>query len=324
MSKEAKQMKQVKAMSLGSSAILSIFALAMCITPAARADLALGDAANYGLIFSGGGHNTLQVTNVTINGNVGIANTGLMTDSGPSTINGAINFYAANTGQFSNNNSADVITGGIHYGVTADPLSVNHAFNTVAALNATLGMEAGNNLAINGNTTVNVSAGKSDGNGNRIFNVTSYNVTNGQMLTIIGNGVDNVVFNFAFSANLGGDVALSPGLGGDSVLFNFVGGSSSTLSGGPTASLNNNASSYPDLFFQGIILDPNGPISLTNANLKGRVFGGDSHDFQYVSGTTIDTPPPVVPEPSAVLLYGLGLMILPVMVRRRLALQRRP
>ena len=66
--------------------------LAYCAVPQLRANLILGDAANYGLIFSGGGNNTLQVTNVTINGNVGVANTGKMTDSGPSTINGAINF----------------------------------------------------------------------------------------------------------------------------------------------------------------------------------------------------------------------------------------
>jgi hypothetical protein len=195
---------------------------------------------------------------------------------------------------------------------------VTSAFNTVDALNATLGADAGANLAINGNTTVNVSAGLSDGHGDRIFDVTSYNVNNGQMLTIIGDGVDNVVFNFDMSANLGGDVTLSPGLGGDSVLFNFVGGSN--LQGGPTASLNNNASSYPNLFFQGIILDPNGPISLTNANLKGRVFGGDSHDFQYVSGTTIDTPPPIppVPEPSSYLLFvTAGLMFGVVCARPR-------
>ena len=41
--------------------------------------------------------------------------TGHATDSGPSTINGRIDFSAANAAQFSNNNAADKITG-VNYG----------------------------------------------------------------------------------------------------------------------------------------------------------------------------------------------------------------
>jgi len=73
-------------------------------------------------------------------------------------------------------------------------------------------------------------------------------------------------------------------------------------------SLNNNASSFPlPLAFQGIILAPNDVLSLTNANLNGRVFGGDSSDMQIVSGVTINAPaspvsPASVPEPSSVVL----------------------
>src|ERR1700720_1797893 len=67
----------------------------------------LGGGENYALLFEGVGGNTLQVTNVTVNGNVGVATTGKMTDSGPSTINGGVNFSAANTGQFSNNNGSN-------------------------------------------------------------------------------------------------------------------------------------------------------------------------------------------------------------------------
>ncbi len=123
------------------------------------------------------------------------------------------------------------------------------------------------------------------------------------MLTINGDGSgDPVVFNFGFNSNvgLGGDVTLN-GLTDDQVLWNFT-------TSGKNVSLNNNASSYGNLFFQGIILAPNDPLALTNANIMGRIFGGDSHDFQYVSGTLIDTPSgDTVPLPAS-LWSGLGLL----------------
>src|SRR5579862_347959 len=81
--------------------------------------------ADYALLFQGGGNNTLQVTNVAVTGNVGVGRTGKMTDSGPSTITGAIDFFAPNSGQFSNNNANNVISGGVHYGVNDPVTGVN-------------------------------------------------------------------------------------------------------------------------------------------------------------------------------------------------------
>jgi PEP-CTERM motif len=152
----------------------------------------------------------------------------------------------------------------------------------------------------NGNTTINGSAGVLDANGNRVFNVTAYNAGNGNIVTINGDGHD-VVLNFLFNSNvnLGGDVTLV-GLGGDDVVWNFA-------SSNQNISLNNNASSFPlPLAFQGIILAPNDALSIVNANLVGRVWGGDSHDMQVVSGDTLITPVTAVPEPStwAMMLIG--------------------
>src|ERR1700747_1590079 len=96
-------------------------------------------ATGYGVLFEGGGTNTLQVTNVTVNFNVGVGGTGLMTDSGPSTITGEIDFSAANTVHVSNNNGSDVIVGGVHYNVSA----VASALSDVNTLNSTLGKETG-------------------------------------------------------------------------------------------------------------------------------------------------------------------------------------
>src|SRR5260370_4150050 len=132
------------------------------------------------------------------------------------------------------------------------------------------------------------------------------------MLTITGDGSgDPVVFNFLFNSNVNlcGDVTLN-GLNDDQVLFNFT-------TSGKNISLNNNASSFPKLAFQGIILAPNDVISLTNANLDGRVFGGDSSDMQIVSGTTINAPPGVVPEPATLSLLRTGMLPLGSFFRRR-------
>src|SRR6266478_3567137 len=98
---------------LNALAVVLLVAFAM---PQARAGFDIGAASNYAVLFEGGGHNTLQITNITVNFNVGVGGTGMATDSGPSTINGRIDFSAADTGQFSNNNTANVIAG-VHYNV---------------------------------------------------------------------------------------------------------------------------------------------------------------------------------------------------------------
>jgi hypothetical protein len=286
----------------------------------AHAGFTLGDAANYAILFEGAAGNTLQITNVTVNGNVGVGNTGKATDSGPSTVNGGIFFANGNTGQFSNNNNGTVITGGVHFG----DMTVTLGLNTVNALNTALGKESGTNIAIGtggGMTlTVNGSNGVLDNNGNRVFNVTNFNTTNGNILTINGDAAgDSVVLNFTSSANFNNQVILN-GISSDQVLFNFVGGSN--LTGGSTLQINDNASASSSNVVQGVFLDPNGAISIVNANVRGRVFGGDTHDFQYVSGSTLTAPSPVspVPEPPTVIMAVVGLASLGAarrFVRRR-------
>jgi hypothetical protein len=121
-------------------------------------------------------------------------------------------------------------------------------------------------------------------------------------VTINGDGHD-VVLNFAFNSNvnLGGDVTLV-GLGDDDVVWNFT-------TSGKNIGLNNNASSFPlPLAFQGIILAPNDVLSMTNANLVGRLWGGDSSDLQFVSGSHLITPVTGVPEPSTWAMMLLGFL----------------
>jgi hypothetical protein len=56
---------------------------------------------------------------------------------------------------------------------------------------------------------------------------------------------------------------------------------------------------------------------MTNANLDGRFFGGDSADMQIVSGSTLNAPLTAVLESSSLLLLGTGLLAIGSVLRRR-------
>jgi uncharacterized repeat protein (TIGR01451 family) len=245
---------------------------------------ALGTAGNYAVLYEGTGGHNLALSNVNIEGNIGIGGTGQAQFSGPLTITGRVDFSAANTGQY---HPSGKLTGptSVNYMVAA----VTSALNTVNTLNSSLA-GLGANLVINGNQTINESAGQLNivnGVTYRVFNVTSYTENNGNVVTINGDGSGNpVVFNFGFNSNvnLGGDITLTGGLSDDQVIWNFT-------TSGKAVSLNNNASSFPlPAAFHGVILAPNDAVSVVNSNLVGRVFGGDSHDMQIVSGNTVIAP----------------------------------
>jgi hypothetical protein len=267
------------------------------------ANIPLGTAANYGVLYEGAGGHNISISNVTVNGNVGVGGTGVVQFSGPGIINGRLDFSAANTNQYHNTNGTNVGPTAVNYSVAG----VTSALTTVNSLSTSLA-GVGNGLALSGNQTINESDGQLDtvnGVTYRVFNVTSYTEGNGNLVTINGDGSGHaVVFDFGFNSNvnLGGDVTLN-GLGDDQVLWNFT-------TSGRNISLNNNASSYPlPLAFHGIILAPNDAISLVNANLDGRVFGGDSSDMQIVSGDTINAPAgSPIPEPSSIILLSTVLL----------------
>lgn len=281
--------------------LLAILLGGLCARSAAG--FTLDGGSDYAVLFEGGGGNTMQVTNVTADGNLGVGNTGQLTLSGPATV-GRIDFSAADTGQFSSNNGSNVYTGPF-YNVAA----VSSALDYLNSLNTTLGAEAGTDVSINGDTTINAANGTFDADGNSVFNVTAFSTTNGDTLTINGDGVHSVVLNFnGLSVNFNNQVALN-GISPDQVLYNFVGGSN--LTGGPTLQVNDNGHTHPENLVQGDFLDPNGAISITNTNLVGRVFGGDTHDNQVVSGDNIM----MVPEVPTSTLLLLGTLL--TFVRRR-------
>jgi VPDSG-CTERM motif len=270
----------------------------------------LGGGENYALLFEGVGGNTLQITNVTVNGNVGVATTGKATDSGPSTINGAINFSAANTGQFSNNNASNVITGGVQYSVAGVTSAMNYVNDLSLQLFNIQTANTGTAIAINGTQTINASAGAVfiiNGQAVHVFDATSFSNSNA-ILTINGAATDLVAINLGGLGNIQfhGGIQFTGGITADDVLFNIGGGNYTTQTGNSSLDINNNGGKAG--IAQGIFLDPNGAISVTNAVVVGRVFGGDSHDFQYVSGSEIDLPTTVPDTGSTIALLGIAFI----------------
>jgi uncharacterized repeat protein (TIGR01451 family)/choice-of-anchor A domain-containing protein len=252
----------------------------------------LGAAGQYGVLYmvDAGTHN-LSITNVTLGANVGVGSgvggngIGQATFSGPGTITGRVDFAPGQTNVFNNQNGSNVGPASVNHNVA----TVTSAISTVTSLNTTLGALTGTSIQINGTQTINESAGTFHTVGGvtySVFTVTSYSENDGKLFTINGDGSgDPVVLNFAGgNLNLGGDVTLTGnGLNDDKVIWNFT-------STNQNIQLNNNASSYPGVAFHGIILAPHDGIHLVNANLSGRIFGGDNQDMQLVSGLTLHAP----------------------------------
>lgn len=284
------------------------------VCPTAHATLQgfnLGDAANYGVIFQGNGGNQLNVNNPsglfanTDTANIGIAGTGQLAVSGPLAINGRVDFAGAVNEQGGYNNGGNVTISGP---VTGGHANVQNDMNSLNALSTMLSGEAGMSVALNAGATINASAGTLDALGDKVFTVSSINAPNGN-LTINGDGSHKVVFNISGGADSNihfNNIILTGGLTPDDVLFNLFGGDNVGLTGGPTLDLNSNGGTL-----NGVFLDPNGQISLVHTILDGRIYGGDTHNEQLVSGGTMNQPlsPPSVPDSgSTLVLLGLGCL----------------
>ena len=297
---------------------ITLLLTAFVVPQAARAGFTLGDAANFGVLYEGTGGNTLNFSNGSITGNIGIGGTGKYADAGgcagQCAINGLIEFSAANdnTGNQFKPNAGTTYTPALAPAVNPLYSRANVATDLTMLnnLSSMLGGETGTPLAISSGGSINASSGMLDGSGNYVFTATSDNFPNGTF-TINGTASQFVVINVPMAFNEHGIIVLTGGITSDQVLFNVTGS-------GNALDINTNG-----LTTTGTFLDPNGAISLTHAVLDGRVFGGDSTNLQIVSGGHLEAPPtPAVPEPAHT-VFALGLtMAIALVVRRRKSLQR--
>jgi hypothetical protein len=284
--------------------------LSVLMPTAVRASFILGQAGTFGMMYEGNGANTLSFNNSNLTGNIGIGATGKFQGNGPGTITGIIKFAAANTGQFSN--SGLTLVPSVN-NPTYSVSSVTSALSTVNSLSQTLGLETGTSTTISSGGSILASSGILDGTGNRVFIVSSINFPNGTF-TITGAATDYVVLNIADGVGnngLNGSVVLAGGITSDHVLFNYTPSTSNlttynndyaSLSGGPTMTISTNG-----LTTTGIFLNPTGDFSVNHSTVNGRIFGGDTKNSAFVSGANLVAPPDIVPEPSGVILCGIGL-----------------
>jgi hypothetical protein len=300
-------------------ASMAAFALALVALglPQVRAGMIVGvDVEKYVILYQGAGGRHLHINNFGTTGvwtgDIGIAGTGTLQASGPGTHNGNIDFAAANSGQANVHNTT--VIGTTNYNESV----VQSIMNELNTLSSNLGALAGSGtrLAINTNSaqTILVSTGALV-EGTRLFNVNSVNTKNGQNLIIKGDGSQSVVFdvNTPGHAQFHGNILLQDmsgkmygdagyaGLGPDQVLFN--------LFDGDTLDVNNNGNqAHPNNIIYGTFLDPNGAVSFVNTRIVGRIFGGDSHNMQIVSGDTIALPAglPAAPLPPTIVLVLAG------------------
>lgn len=295
---------------MGVGLLAAAFSVVLATSANAATMLPLGAAADFAVLYDGTGGHNLSISNDTISGNVGVGGTGQVQFSGPGTIDGAMDFSAANSSQFHNTNVSNAGPTSVNYSGSA----VTTALSDIASLSSAI--TGGTNVTFtNAGETINENTGvleTIDGVNVRVFNVTAYSANNASVLNIVGDGSGApVVFNFGFSSNvnLGGSVVFS-GTGltsGDQLLWNFK-------TTGKNISLTNNAET-----FRGDILATADAISLDNTNLYGRVFGGGSSDMQIVSGANVYEPAPVptVPEPGSWALMILGFGGVGAALRRR-------
>ena len=138
--------------------------------------------------------------------------------------------------------------------------------------------------------------------------MTGINLTNGNFTL---NGPANATFIVNVSGNItvnGGansSILLTGGVTPDHVLFNVVGtGRDVSFTGGGV--------------LNGTFLDLLGNISVHDKTLNGSLIGGERQSISDTSGFTIILPPPhPVPEPSSLLLLGLGGVAGLIRVARR-------
>lgn len=276
-----------------------VVALAMASSSAFAVPVDLGSAGNYTLLSHGTNiwygmpmYGNLELgSEAEIYGNVGVRNTLNMAHG--SVIHGDADFGSLTQNPGASIEGDETIQGAAFWDALYADLK--GASQTAKAL---AGISAG---VINSTQVFNRQGNLS------VFNISSLHLGAGKSLTLKGNADDVFVVNVDNGFMLGGGAAIIlDGLSANNVLFNMHG---ILNAGHVNVAAGKMQGTYiaPDSYFQlGDGLDLNG-VRFLGAGISG--------NLQTVHGIT----PPVtdVPEPSSLLLVGLGLIGLSLVRRRR-------
>lgn len=277
----------------------AVVALAMVSCSAFATPVDLGNASNYTLLAHGTNvwhgipmYGNLELgSEAEIHGNVGVRNTLNMAHG--SVIHGDADFGSLTQNPGSSINGSQTVQGTTFWdALYADLKGASQSAKALDGVNAGY---------INTTQIFNRQGDVS------VFNILGLNLSAGKSLTLKGNTDDVFIVNvdyFGFILGGGASIILD-GISAENVLFNVHG------------ILNNGHVNVAAGAMQGTYIAPDGYFQLGDGlTLDGVRFlgAGISGNLQTVHG--INTPPTEVPEPSALLLLGLGLISLSLIRRR--------
>ncbi len=268
----------------------TLLAFALLFGVDASATFSLGDAYNFGFI-AGPNTTSIQISNSVFNGNVATDNPnttagGNYVQFSSGTINGDFSFVG--TAQ------TNLGSGTLNGNKIANDSTVSSAYNTILSLSNNFAGQSGTSFG--GSGAITATSGTNHG-GNYFFTTTASNFLQGGALTITGGVNDYVIINVTGNNNvqLKNQLTLTGGITDDQVFINILG--SNQQVGG-----NTNGGDV-----HGVFVAINDKFNVNNTTIDGRVIGGDSSDFQLVSGLHLNAPEPPfnpVPEPLSMLMLG--------------------
>ncbi len=325
----------LKALMRGLLGVISaplVLTLFLRASPALADPYSLGDAGNFAVYgFGTAFTDLLEPGALTVNGNVGVGpggdatlggNTILITgkifDAAASSSNitfdgsykGSINGNTCNAGSACN--ATYVGNGSL---VTNSTIATNAKNDLISMYNAATAATTNQTVSTLQGFTKNLANGSPDTYVVDVTGNTSLNST-GSSINLTGDASDFFIFNIdgSFTGSSGGHINLT-GISPDHVLFNFPCSTTATgvctgVSGAGTSDITFSG----DFHGAGIILALERNITEdtpgTGGGWDGRFFSDTNMTIHLFSHALINQPdsPPVVPEPSSLLLLGSGLV----------------
>jgi hypothetical protein len=242
------------------------------------------------------GNGNVSIANASnagsIVGNVGVAGTGGLSDSG-TPLSGGIDFAGTGGGNLSLSPSSSIVSGPIMTGGSA--LSTLSAAQNAAVFYS-------NYYSTASDTPVNfTNSGLNYGKGTfslapGVYNVNGNFQLNGAVLSLTAGAT--YIFNISGQMTLQGGSLISDATP-DDVLYNFTGTQGLSINGG----LNQES------ILDGLVLAPDAQVAITPGIVNGEIISGQN--VQIASGASVDDTPASVPDGgSTALLIGAGFGLL--------------